>query len=175
VEIELRRERAELPIRIAQASAKVEDLRGNGRREGDRELDAAVAEVRELSARERILPSLIAAAVSRRCTLEAQRLIREQAALTPERESLREEAQRAANEAVLAKRAAEDALVRLQGVEGRMDRLSEKARPFETFAQKAAEFEGKPQKILRLLSDAQHEGLLLPLAPLIPHNEENGA
>src|SRR5688500_5615398 len=93
-ELGLRRERAELPSKIAEASARVQNLRGQGCREGDPELEAAKSEVGALVDRERALPDLIVDAVAERCRLEAERLHEQERALATEHEELRSAAER---------------------------------------------------------------------------------
>src|SRR5215212_4082128 len=83
-ELALRRERAELPRKIAHASRKITDLRGEGRREGDPELEAALQAVRDLVDRERALPDAILDAAAQRISLEAEDLREREAALLSE-------------------------------------------------------------------------------------------
>jgi chromosome segregation ATPase len=159
-EIALRRERAEIPQRIAAASARVQNLRGDGAREGDPELEAALRELRELADRQRALPDLIVGAVAERCEIRARQLADEGRELAREAEGLREEAARAQRALEKARRRAAEARSRVEVNEMARDRLRQEARPLAAFARAARETKG--EKRLRLLEDAKAAGLLLP-------------
>lgn len=88
----LRRERAEIPEKIDAASARVRDLVGDGHRDGDPALEEALRTVRELDARERTLPDLIADAVAERCAETVADLRERERTLLSEAEGLRHEA-----------------------------------------------------------------------------------
>jgi hypothetical protein len=164
LEIRLRRERSRIDARIASAARRAEELRGNGRRDGDPELEDALEEVRRLTARQAALPDEIVDAVAHRCRAQAAKLQRGDQALAEERAKLLVEAQEKFNQVQLARRDAQSTVARLQSVENRREELAQRARPFETFADRAREFEGQRQKRMKLLEDAKHEGLLLPFA-----------
>jgi hypothetical protein len=159
-ELELRRERAEIPERIAVASSRIQHLRGGGHRDGDPELEAALQETRDLVDRERALPDLIVAAVAKRCRLRAEQLVEEEWELTLEAESLQDVASRAHEALEKARRKASEARSRVESNTIARERLRQEARPFEDFARAAQEAEG--EKRFRLLESARTDGLLLP-------------
>jgi hypothetical protein len=161
-ELDLRRERAQMPQWIADASWVVQDLRGDGHHDGDSpELEAAVQEVRELTARERALPALIIAAVAARCRLRGEQLAAEESALAEEYEQLQAAAAKARRTAEQARRKVAAAKSRAEGAEMLRERIRQEARPLEDFVRAAEEAE-EAEKKLRLLEQAKVEGLMLP-------------
>lgn len=165
-EIALRVERMRLPGHLAKASREVDLLRGDGRRQGDPELEEATQHLRELAARERELPHLICTEAAKRCQRDAASLHRDAAFLRTERDKLGVDYQRALNEAQEARNVAEDLRVRLESIGIRMDALADRARPLEDFATKANTLEG--ERRLKLLDDAHREGLLLDMPEVVP-------
>src|SRR5215211_2258745 len=95
LERKLRRERAEISHRIAEAAATVRDLRGGGHRDGDPVLEEAKEAVGALVDRESVLPQLILDAVAERCRLRAEQLAEEERELARAAEPLQDVAARA--------------------------------------------------------------------------------
>lgn len=160
-ELSLRKERAEIPERISAASREVQNLRGDGRRDGDPDLDEKLREVRELSGRYDVLPDLICDAVAQRCSIQVEILLERERTLSEEAEALQSEAQKVQRALERARRKATEAQSRVEGIEMQRESIRRTAGGLETFVRQADELSGA--KRIRLLSEAAANGLLLPL------------
>ena len=165
-ELSLRRERTMIPERIAAASSAVQNMRGNGKREGDPTLEEALSEVRALIDRRDALPELILESVVERCAAEAEGLHREVRELAAHDQDL-QRASRAANEDLRrARAAAVKANERAEANQAQREALWQRALPLEVFVRRAAELSESGEARLRLLEEARVDGLLTPMAPL---------
>ena len=172
-EIALRRERARVPFEIQRASKTVENLRGNGHREGDAPLDEALRDLRSLIDRQAALDDLILDEIVKRCRGSANRLATERNALSKELDALRNEARSAWSKARVARREAEEITSRAEGVAIRSDALGTEEGGYRAFCERAVAFAGNAPKRRKLLEEAWNFGLMLPMPNVSPYEEED--